>query len=166
MSIPFAAVGAVLAALIETSVLPQLAVAGIRPDLVFVLAIVATMTIGVEDGLTWAFLGGIMLDLLVPERRLGMTALLLLILAGIAIAMARLLPGRRVAVVGAAVFVLSICYQVLVIESLAAFTGTTSTLEAGSIVPTAVLDLIIGLLAAAAGRWLWLRFGQQDRIEW
>ncbi|MGH2467115.1 MAG: rod shape-determining protein MreD [Candidatus Limnocylindrales bacterium] len=166
MSIPFAAVGAVLAALIETSVLPELAIAGVRPDLVFVLAIVVTMTIGIEDGLTWAFLGGIMLDLLVPGRRLGITALILLVLAGVAIAIGRLLPGRRVPVVGAAVLVLSVCYQVLVIESLAATTGTTAPLAMGTIGPTAAFDLVVGLAAAASGRWLWERFGAHERIEW
>ena len=166
MSIPFAAVGAIVAALIETSVLPGLAIAGVRPDLVFVLAIVATMMIGVEDGLTWAFLGGIMLDLLVPDRRLGVTALILLVLAGASMAVDRYLPGRRVAVAGVTVFVLSLCYQVLVIESLAATTGTTAAVPLGSIVPTAVADLIVGVAAAAAARVIWLRFAAQDRVEW
>ena len=166
MSIPFAAVGAIIAALIETSVLPGLAIAGVRPDLVFVLAIVATMMIGVEDGLTWAFLGGIMLDLLVPDRRLGATALILLILAGVAIVVGRYLPGRRVSIAAATVFVLSLCYQVLVIESLAATTGTTASLPLGTIIPTAVADLLVGLGAAALARVIWQRFAAQDRIEW
>lgn len=166
MSLPFAAVGAVVAALIETSVLSELASAGLRPDLVFVLAIVVTMVVGIEEGLTWAFLGGIMLDLLVPDRRLGMTALILLLLAGVAIAVGRALPGRRIAVVGVAVFGLSICYQVMVIEALAATSGTTAPLDGWMILPRAVADLVVGLLAAAAGRALWLRFGRSDRIGW
>jgi rod shape-determining protein MreD len=166
MSIPFAAVGAVLAALIETSVITQLAIAGVKLDLVFVLTIVAAMVIGVEDGLTWAFLGGLMLDMLVPDRRIGMTPLILLILAGVAFAIGRFTPGHRVAVAGVAVFLLSLVYQVLVIEVLAVTTGTTAHLSFGPIMLTALVDLAIGLAAAALAHLVWRRFGPQEQIEW
>jgi D-3-phosphoglycerate dehydrogenase len=38
------------------------------------------MLMGVEDGLAWAFLGGLMLDMLVPARPLGATTLTLLLM--------------------------------------------------------------------------------------
>lgn len=166
MSIPFAAVGAVLAALIETSVITQLAISGVRLDLVFVLTIVATMVIGVEDGLTFAFLGGLMLDMLVPGRRIGMTPVILLLLAGAAFAVGRFTPGHRVAVAGGAVFVLSLVYQVIVIQVLAVTTGTSAQMSWAAIVLTAVVDLVVGLGAAALAHLAWRRFGPQEQIEW
>ena len=85
MTLPLAAVGALVAALLETSVLPELQIGGTKPDLVLVLAIVATMIMGVEDGLVWAFLGGLMLDVLVPGRPLVATTFVLLLVVGLAI---------------------------------------------------------------------------------
>ena len=82
MSIPLAAVGAVVVALLEVSVLSELTIAGIKPDLIFIFSITATMMIGIEVGLTWAFVGGLMLDLLTPGRQLGASSLVLLLLVG------------------------------------------------------------------------------------
>jgi len=32
--------------------------------------------------------------------------------------------------------------------------------------PTAVENTILAIPLALAGRWIWLRWGAQDRIEW
>ena len=88
MSLLVAAVGAVLASLLETSVLPEL---HLPIDLVLVFAVTSAMMLSIEEGLTWAFLGGITLDLLVAGTRpLGLTALCLLLTVGGAIVIARL----------------------------------------------------------------------------
>ncbi|HET7677352.1 MAG TPA: rod shape-determining protein MreD [Candidatus Limnocylindrales bacterium] len=167
MSLPLAAVGAIVAALLETSLLPGLGGAVPKPDLVFAMTIVAAMMMGVEDGLTWAFLGGLMLDVLLAERALGATSMVLLVCAGLAIVAARLLPQRRVVLVAASVLVLSIVYQSLVLLVLSA---TTDLAMPGSpvamMLPSALLDAALALPAAAAARWLWLRLGEHDRIEW
>ena len=84
MTLPFAALGALIAALIETTVLPELPIAGAQPDLVFTLAVVATMLLSAEDGLVWAFVGGLLIDLLVPARPIGATTLSLLLVVGVA----------------------------------------------------------------------------------
>lgn len=166
MSIPFAAAGAVLAALFETSVLPGVMIAGAKPDLVFVLSIVATMMIGVEDGLTWAFIGGLMLDFLLPDRAVGMTSLVLLGLVGVAVVLGHFVPSRRIAVTALVVFLLSFAYQALVIVLLAVTSGTSDRIALGALVPSAVLDGLVALVAGALARTAWLRLGAHDRIEW
>jgi rod shape-determining protein MreD len=167
MSLPVAAVGAIVAALLETSVLPDLAPAGLKPDLVFVLTVVATMMIGVEDGLTWAFLGGLMLDILLPERAPGGTSFVLLVCAGLAALVARFLPQRRIPIAVAAVFVLSSVYQLLSVVVLSATSGLAVVDPKPSLLlGIALLNAIVGVAAAAVARSLWIRYGAHDRMEW
>jgi rod shape-determining protein MreD len=63
LTIPFAALLSLVAALLETTVLPELPIAGATADLVLVCAVAATIVLGIGDGLAAAFLGGLMLDL-------------------------------------------------------------------------------------------------------
>lgn len=166
MSIPLAAFGAVVAALFEASVLPEVMIAGAKPDLVFILAVTVTMMIGVEDGLTWAFVGGLMLDLLTPGRQLGATSLTLLLAVGGAVVIARILPQRQVWSAVAAVFVLSWLFEVLLAAVLALTAGTGGGPSMGSLAPIVVFSTLLAVPIAAATRVAWLRFGTPDRMDW
>ncbi|HEY8168350.1 MAG TPA: rod shape-determining protein MreD [Candidatus Limnocylindrales bacterium] len=166
MSIPIAAVGAVVVALLEVSVLSELTIAGVKPDLIFIFAVTATMMIGIEVGLTWAFVGGLMLDLLTPGRQLGATSLVLLLLAGVLILVARFLPARRVLVAAAAVFVLAWVYQFLEAFILGATTGVEPSVDWFAVSGSAVIDGALALLVAGVMRLAWLRFGATERAEW
>lgn len=166
MSIPLAAVGAVVVALLEVSVFPELTIAGVKPDLIFIFSVVATMMIGIEVGLTWAFVGGLMLDLLTPGRQLGATSLVLLLLAGAIILVSRLLPQRRVLVATGAVFILAWGFQVFEAAILGATTGLDPMLDWTSVLTIALVDAAVALPIAAAMRLLWLRYGVTDRVEW
>jgi rod shape-determining protein MreD len=166
MSIPLAAVGAVVVALLEVSVLPELTIAGVKPDLIFIFSVTATMMIGIEVGLTWAFVGGLMLDLLTPGRQLGATSLVLLLLAGVIIVAARFLPQRRVLIATGAVFVLAWGFQVLEAFLLAATTGLDPMISLASVLSIALVDAAIALPVAATMRVVWLRYGATDRLDW
>ena len=83
MSLVLAAVGAAVAALIQSTVLPFAAAGGAGLDLVLVIAVVWTMALGLEGGLVWAFLGGLVIDVLLM-RPLGLTAFMLLLAVGAA----------------------------------------------------------------------------------
>ena len=96
LTVPFAALVALLAALLETTVLPEIPIAGATPDLVLVVAVTATLMMGIEDGLVAAFVGGLLTDMLIPQRPLGAGTLALLLVVGIAAAVARVAgPNRR-----------------------------------------------------------------------
>lgn len=166
MSIPLAAVGAVVVALLEVSVLPELTIAGVKPDLIFIFSVTATMMIGIEVGLTWAFVGGLMLDLLTPGRQLGATSLVLLLLAGVIIIVARFLPQRRVLVATGAVFILAWGFQVLEAFLLGATTGLDPMDSWTSLLPIALVDAAIALPIAALMRVVWLRYGVTERLDW
>ena len=83
MTILAAALVALAAALVELSVGPHFGVADAHPHLVLVLGVIATRTIGPQVGLTWAFVGGIAIDVL-AGRPLGVTAFALIVVSGAA----------------------------------------------------------------------------------
>jgi len=89
LSLVLAAVGSTVAALIQSTVLPFAAEGGGGLDLVLVIAVVWTMALGLEGGLVWAFLGGLVIDVLLM-RPLGLTAFIDLLAVGAAWAVGRL----------------------------------------------------------------------------
>jgi rod shape-determining protein MreD len=52
------------AAIIQTTVGPRLAIARVQPDLVLLVLLVWTLLFGSREGIVWAFVGGLWLDLL------------------------------------------------------------------------------------------------------
>lgn len=166
MTLPFAALGALIAALVDTSVMPELRIAGARADLVFTLAIVATMIMGVEDGLVWAFLGGLMLDMLTPARPLGATTLALLLVTGAAMLATRLLgPSRARAIVAA--FLLTWPFHLLTVGILSVTEGVAlRSFEPRLVLISAVLNTLIAIPAAVAMRAVDRRFGPAERADW
>ena len=158
MSLLIAAVGAVLASMLETSVLPELHAS---LDLVLVFALVSAMLLSVEGGLIWAFLGGLTLDLLTPGgRALGSTTLCLLLATGGGLVIARITQPPRILTVVVSVLALTFLYHVLLAVVLAATEGVS--LSGFSFAATAVTAVINAILAAAAGR---LIRGLSDRFS-
>ena len=167
MSVLAPAVGAVLAAILESSVLTQLQLGSIRPDLVFAVGIAVAMLLGFESGMTWAFVGGVTLDLLLPGRALGSSALALLIVTGVALLVARTLwPPRLLAIAGTA-FVLSFGYQLMGLGLLSFTAGVgLGSLSLPDLVAIGILNAIIAGVAVPIIRALDLRFGETERLAW
>jgi rod shape-determining protein MreD len=167
VSLPLAAVGAVLAALLESSVLPELTIAGAKPDLVLVMAVVAAMLVGVEEGLVWAFLGGLMLDLILPERPVGVTILSLLVVTGIAVAAARVAGQNRRLTAVVLTFVLSFVYQAMTIGLLSATTGVRASAVSMTVIAvTAIVNTVLAFIVATLVRWYLIRYAPAERADW
>jgi rod shape-determining protein MreD len=167
MSVLAPAVGAVLAAILESSVLTHLQVGGVAPDLVFAVGIAVAMVLGFGSGMTWAFVGGVTLDLLLPGRALGSTALTLVLTTGLALVAARALWPPRLVIIGGTTFVLTFVYQVMLLGLLAltaavAFSGLTIS----HLVIAGVLNTAIAVVAVVVVRALELRFGEPERLAW
>src|SRR4029077_1130282 len=58
----FAAIGATAAALIELSLVPYLRIGDAHPHPVLVFGVIWTIAVGLEAGLVWAVVGGVVLD--------------------------------------------------------------------------------------------------------
>lgn len=67
-----------IAAILQTTLLPQLQIRGGQADLIFMLVLSWTLLAGVEEGIVWALVGGVAGDLL-SGMPLGTSALALVI---------------------------------------------------------------------------------------
>jgi rod shape-determining protein MreD len=167
MSVLAPAVGAFLAAIIEASVLTHLQVGAVKPDLVLAVGVAVAMVLGFDSGMTWAFTGGVTLDLLVPGRALGSTTLALILVIAAALLVARAVWPPRTVVVAATTFVLSVVYQLLLLAIL----GVTADVEFAGLGATelaliAVMNAAIAIVAVAVIRAIDLRFGEPERLAW
>jgi len=166
LTLPLAALGALVAALIETSIAPELTVAGAQVDLVLTLAVLAAILIGVEDGLVWAFLGGVMLDMLIPARPIGATALTMVLVVGLAILAARL-PAPRRSLAIAAVFGATWAFHLLLLLVMAATEGVMlGSLQPVVVLSAAIQNTVLAIIAAIAFDALGRRFAPAERPDW
>ncbi len=167
MSVLAPAVGAVIAAILESSVLTHLQVGSVRPDLVFALGIAVAMVLGFESGMTWAFVGGLSLDLLLPGQVLGSTALTLVLLTAAASLVARVLWPPRLAFIAATTIVLTFAYHLILQAVLSLTAGSAFTgLAFSELMVVALLNGLIAAMAVPAIRALDLRFGEPERLAW
>ena len=161
------AVGAVVAAILEVSVLAQLQLAGIRPDLVLAVGIGVAMTMGFDAAIVWAFVGGLLLDVMLPERPIGSTTLAMLISVGAALVVARVVESPRLLVIGATAFGITFLYEALLTAILAFASGIDmGTLSLASWALVALASGVIAVIAAWVIRSLLLRFGTFERVDW
>lgn len=166
MSLPLAALGAIVTALLETSVLSELSISGLTPALVLVLVVVVAMAIGFEESLVWAVAGGILLDAL-SGRPLGATGLALLVVAGLAGLIARFTGSPRLLTVGLATFSLSWLFLALMVAILAATADVGVTpVPIVTFAIVAALNTGVALVVVLALRALMRRFGNTERIDW
>jgi cell shape-determining protein MreD len=167
MSILASAVGAIIAAIIESSALTHLRVDGFAPDLLFAVGMGLAMTLGFEGAMTWAFVGGVMSDLLMPERALGSTTLTLVLVTALALLIARAAWPPRLAVVALTGALLTPLYQLLLLALLAVTAGVAWVgLSLPDLVFVAVANAVIAVVSAVILRALDLRFGEPERTAW
>jgi rod shape-determining protein MreD len=168
LTLPFAALGAIVAALIETTVIPEMAIFGVQANLVLTLAVVATVLMGIEDGLVWAFLGGLLVDMLTPARPVGATTFVLLITVGLAFAATRFAGQSRLAAV-IIVFGLSWAFHLVLLVTLALTEGVAAgSIDFRLVFATALLNMLIAVPFAALFTLVERRFGnvERERAAW
>lgn len=166
MTLPVAAIGALLAALLETSVLSELSIAGTKPDLVFTLAIMVAMVIGFEDSLVWALVGGLLIDAL-TGRPLGATALAVLIVTGMAALISRVAGSPRAVTVGAVAFVLTWLFQAVLLAILSITAGLAMVaIPVQLFLLIALMNGLLAMLSVLIVRATYRRFGAAERVEW
>lgn len=166
MTVPFAALIALFAALLETTVLPEIPIAGATPDLVLVVAVTATLIMGIEDGLIAAFAGGLLMDMLIPERPLGAATLSLLLVVGIAAAVARVAgPSRRWLAVAVTVVLTPVLHIVLSLI-LVLTEGAPLNFDLVAMLVAAFMNGVLAIPVAALFGALEQRFGVTERVDW
>lgn len=166
MRLTLAAVGAVVTALLQLTFVPHVQIGGAQPDLVLVFAVTMTVIGDVESGLVWAFVGGLMIDVLAP-RPLGMTAFALLISVGIASVLGRLLARLRYLAPIIAVFVLSLVNSLLILFGFNVLGQPILIAEPiRAFLPDAIYSAAVAAVVGVVAVNLRLRAEERERIAW
>ena len=168
MSLVLAAVGAAVAALIQSSILPFTAAGGAGLDLVLVLAVVWTMSVGLDGGLVWAFLGGLIIDVLLM-RPLGLTTFVLLLAVGAAWIVGRVTPRAFYPVVVITTAVTAGIASILTVVLFGVLRGLPAGVDPfAQAVPTGMFAGIAAALIAPIPLIIRRRrFGDEtERVDW
>ena len=166
MTLLLAAVGAVVTALLELTVVPYLRVGTAQPHPMLVLAVVITIALGIEAGLVWAFVGGLALDV-IAQRPLGSTPFALLICVGAAWVLARSFARVRPIVPIGAVFVLSIGYTMILFLAFGSLGMPLPVADPLAVAfPGAVYDAVVGAIVGPLAVAIHDRRAEQDRMDW
>lgn len=164
MSLFVAAIGAAVTAIFELTVGPYLRVGDAQPHLVFVLAVVWTVAVGLDSGLVWAFVGGLVLDTL-AQRPLGSTAFALLIVVGATAVLGRSLARIRPIVAIIATLLLSLVYSMTLILLFSVLRPPSTLTDPLRIVAPGVLyDVIVAAILGPLAVSLRDRFVDEERV--
>lgn len=157
---------AVLAGIVHAGLAPVIVVAGVKPDLLLVAVVLVTCVLGFEAGILWAFVGGLVANLLIPEP-LGSIPLAMLI-AAVCVAGGSRVLGRLVWVYPVvATFAGSILADVVSL-SVSRLVGSplSQGLPLQLILPAAALNAAICGLALYPVRMLAVRYWLAEKPAW
>jgi len=166
MSLTLAAVGAVVAALLQSTIVPYLTIGGAQPDLVLVYAVLVTVVVGIDHGLAAAFLGGLIIDVLAP-RPLGSTAFVMLVAVGGAAVIGRLFTRGRALAAIVAVFLMSVLSPLLFLVVYGALRGPIPAPDPlMTVIPDAIYNTVLAAAVGPLAVYAHRRYFEQDRIDW
>jgi len=166
MSLVLAAVGAVAAALLNLTIAPFIAIGAAQPDFVLIGAVLWTVIGGIEGGLVWAFIGGLMMDFLSP-RPLGSTAFTLLICVGAAALLAQALRRFRFLAPIVAVLLLSVVNEILFLVVYGALRGPIPVANPlAAVLPAAVYNALLAALVGLPVLLVIRRREARERLDW
>jgi rod shape-determining protein MreD len=163
MTLLVAAIAATVAAIVELTITPYLRVGDAQPHLVFVLAVVWTVAVGLDSGLVWAFVGGLALDTL-AQRPLGSTAFALLVVVGATGVLARSLARIRPVVAIIATLLLSLVYSMTLVLLFSVLRPSSALADPLPIVaPGVFYDVIVATVLGPLAVSLRDRFVDEER---
>ena len=166
MSLLFAAIGAVIAAVAEVTLGLYVAVGSATSHPVLVGGVIWTIAAGIDRGITWAFVGGLALDSLLG-RPLGVSSFALLVAVGGATLIAQPFPRLRLVAPIVAVPLMSVVYSSVLL-------GLTAAVQQSSLVtdplallaPGALYDSVLGLFIGPLVVSFHDRRSVTERLDW
>jgi cell shape-determining protein MreD len=161
----FAAVGAGVAALLETTIASRFQFAGAQLQMSLVFAIVVTVVYGFEEGMAWAFVGGLCLDLF-ALRPLGSSVFELLTVVGLATIAAPILSRSRYPGCVLAVLVLTPVFLVISDVTSGLLRPSAPPISLTNLVAAAFVNAIVAAIAAPLVIGLKRRSEQRERVLW
>jgi rod shape-determining protein MreD len=166
LSLTFAAIGAIIAAVLESTLVRHVELGSAHLQIVLILAVLWTTIADVDGGLVVAFVGGLTLDALVA-RPLGSTAFVTLLAVGLAYLMARPLARFRLVMPALAVCAGSIVSSVSLLVLYGALREPVALPDPLSyIVPVAVADTIVAAVLTPFAVAIRDRAAGPERVDW
>lgn len=160
-----AAVGAAIAALMEVTVASRIHLADAQPQIVLVIAVLLTLIIGFEEGMAWAFVGGLFLDLL-TLRPLGSTVFGLLVVVGFAAAISPILARIRFASPLVGIIVFTPVFIVLSTVTTGLLRPPAPSLRVSYVAAAMLVNVTFGALVAPLFLAVRRRWEQKERLSW
>jgi rod shape-determining protein MreD len=147
MSLLLSAIGATVVALLDVTLSARyLTIGSATPHLVLVLGVIWSIAAGIESGVAWAFVGGLVLDALLG-RPLGSTPFALLVAVGGARLIAQPMARLRLVAPIVAIPILSLVYSMLILVLGSTGQGAGTVADPVSLfVPGAIYDTVLGLV--------------------
>lgn len=132
----------ILLAILQTAVLPHLPILGLVPQFPFLVALAWGLLHDTEEGVTWAFVGGLFADLfsLTP---LGLTALIWMLASLAVIQLTQIFPTSRFILPALAGWLGTLVTILLSFVSLRLFGYQTSVETITAVLPLAILHGIL-----------------------
>jgi rod shape-determining protein MreD len=166
LNITFAAVGGIIAAVLESTLVRHVEIGSAHLQLVLILAVLWTTVANVDGGLVVAFVGGLTLDALVA-RPIGSTAFVTLLAVGLAYLMARPLARFRLVMPALAVLAGSLLGSIVLLIIYGALRGPMEISDPVSFVlPTAVADTIVAAILTPFAVAIRDRATSPERVDW
>jgi rod shape-determining protein MreD len=133
-----------LAAILQSTFVPQIRILGGGPDLVFLFVLAWALNARIENGVTWAFVGGILQDVL-SAAPTGASALGMIVTVFIINQINRQVYGVSLAVIAALVLVGTLIQQVLLMLVLRLTGFAINPLDSFSyvVVPTMAYNFVL-----------------------
>lgn len=133
-----------LAALLQSTFVPQIRILGGGPDLVFLFVLAWSLNARLEHGVTWAFVGGILQDLL-SAAPTGASVVGMVIVVFIVNQINRQVYGISLVVLAALVLAGTLLQQILLMILLALSGFTVNLIESFSyiVVPTMAYNFVL-----------------------
>lgn len=166
MNLLLAAIGATVIALVEATLAPYLKVGEVGPHPVLVGGVIWTIAAGIDRGITWAFVGGLVLDSLLG-RALGTSAVALLVAVGAAALISQPVPRLRLVLPIVVVPVISLGYSVLILViSTATQPGLNVSDPVNLFLPGAIYDGVLGMFIGPLAVTIRDRRAVTERMDW
>jgi cell shape-determining protein MreD len=161
----FAAVGAGIAALLQATIASRYQIAGAPLQITLVLAVAVTLVYGFEDGMAWAFVGGLCLDFF-TMRPLGSSVFELLIAVALTTIAEPLLARSRYPGCVLAVLVLTPLFLVISDVTIGLLRPPAPPLQFTHLIFAAVANAIATAVLAPLVIGLKRRSEQRERVLW
>ena len=161
----FAAVGAGVAALLELTIASRFQIAGAQLEISFVFAVIVTLVYGFEEGMAWAFVGGLALDF-IALRPLGSSVFELLAVVALATVAEPLLARSRYPGCVIAVLVLTPIFLVISDVTTGLLRPPAPPMQITNLIVAALANAIVAAVAAPLVIGIKRRAEQRQRVLW